>query len=152
MIKLHNRGDTIVEVLIAMAVAGSVLGAALATMNRNLSLTRDAQERTEASKIAQGQIEVLKATIDAGTPVIPSALNTPFCLLNNGGTPPFSFSGGIPNVNPNVDNFTNYPSTCKNGLYNYVIVQESTKKYKIYVRWEAIRGGTNNQVTMVYKV
>ena len=65
MIKLSfnssQRGDTIVEVLIAMAVASSVLGITYATMNRNLLITRGAQERTEAAKLAQGQLEILKS-------------------------------------------------------------------------------------------
>jgi len=55
------RGDTIVEVLIAIAVLSLVLGGAFVATNRSLQGTRDAQERINALKLAETQIEQLKA-------------------------------------------------------------------------------------------
>lgn len=56
-----NRGDTIVEVLLALAVLGSVIVGAYSIATRSLNGVRVAQERSEATKIAEGQIESLKA-------------------------------------------------------------------------------------------
>lgn len=55
-----QRGDTIVEVMLAMAVVGMVLGVAYGITNRSVQVGRSAQERSEALKIAETQIELLK--------------------------------------------------------------------------------------------
>lgn len=156
--KLRQTGDTIVEVLIAIAVIGSVLGITYATMNRNLLTTRDSQERTEASKLAQGQIEAFKGLADTGT-TLPSL--TGFCInvaavVNLGGT--------APTTDLTSDNFdaTNYPVTpvgsngqtgCVSGFYRIAIKRDSTdtKLWRFYVRWEKVSGSGRNEVVMVYR-
>jgi type II secretory pathway pseudopilin PulG len=55
-----QRGDTIVEVLIAMAVLGLVLASAFAISNRSYATGLNAQERNEALKIAESQVELLR--------------------------------------------------------------------------------------------
>ena len=47
---LSERGDTLVEVLIAIAVVSLILGGAFVTTNKNLQATREAQERGNAQK------------------------------------------------------------------------------------------------------
>jgi len=145
-----QAGDTIIEVLIAMTVASSVLGVALATMNRNLAITRDDQERSEASKLAQGQIEAVKAAKDAGTPTLP-AVGVAFCITSDGITH-ISFQDSNPNFDPELDNFSKYDPLCKDSFYNYAIVQETAGNYKFYVRWQALKGNVKNQVIMVYRI
>ncbi len=56
----RQRGDTLVEVLIAIAVVSLILGGAYVTTNRSLQATRAAQERAIALKLAESQIERLK--------------------------------------------------------------------------------------------
>ena len=58
-----QRGDTIVEVLLAMAVVGLVLGVAYGITNRSVAIGRSAQERSEALKLAETQLELLKEYI-----------------------------------------------------------------------------------------
>ena len=60
MSKKNQRGDTLIEVMVAMAIVASVLGAAYTTSARALRLARQAQERAEAVKFTQSQIESLK--------------------------------------------------------------------------------------------
>lgn len=55
-----ERGDTIVEVLIAIGILGAVLGGAYVVVSRNVTINRTSQERLEAVKIAEGQFERLK--------------------------------------------------------------------------------------------
>ena len=146
-----QRGDTIVEVLIAIVVASSVLGVTYSTMNRNLLITRDAQERTEASKIAQGQLELLKAAVDRAEP---SVLSGTFCLDSGSSTARTGFAAaptaGLP------DNFANYGPLCRNiglgGLYN-VAVTANAGFYKVYVRWVGVQAnGQQAQVVMAYRL
>jgi type II secretory pathway pseudopilin PulG len=57
---MKQRGDTIIEVLLALTVVGLSLGIAYGITNRSLAIGRNAQERTEAVKLAESQIETLK--------------------------------------------------------------------------------------------
>ena len=59
----RQRGDTLVEVLIAIAVVSLILGGAYVTTNRSLYATRAAQERGNALKLAESQIEQLKGIV-----------------------------------------------------------------------------------------
>lgn len=76
-----QRGDTIVEVLVAIAVISLVLAGAYVTTNRSLQATRAAQERGHALKLAESQLEQLKA-LAAMDPdaVFGSATPVPFCV------------------------------------------------------------------------
>ncbi len=141
--KSGQSGDTIVEVLIAIAVASAVLGAAFSTMNRNLLVTRASQERSEAAKFAQGQLESLKAYTDSKLPV--PAGN--FCL---NGVTTFPVAGGSPTAVAAADNLSNYPAQCKLNFYNAGIVNDSPRNYHIYVRWDRIGGG-RDEIIMVYR-
>ena len=56
-----QRGDTIVEVLISVAIASMMLASAYAITSRNMRTTRDTQEHSQALQIAQQQVERLRA-------------------------------------------------------------------------------------------
>jgi len=60
-LRSNQHGDTIVEVMIAMAVLGLVLVVSYATANHNTLSLQDAQERSVALKLAESQIEAMKA-------------------------------------------------------------------------------------------
>ena len=59
-IRHDSRGETIVEVLIAIAVIALTLGTSFALANRSLRLGIESRERGEALQIIEGQIESLK--------------------------------------------------------------------------------------------
>lgn len=58
--KLGQRGDTIVEVLIAIAVVSGVLATSYAIVNSNTRSSQQASERVEALKLAEEKIELLR--------------------------------------------------------------------------------------------
>lgn len=60
-LKHNHAGDTIIEVLVAMAVLGVVLAGAFVTANSSLNGEHTAQEHSQALTIAQGQVEDLFA-------------------------------------------------------------------------------------------
>ena len=145
VIKRQN-GDTIVEVLIAMAVASSILALTYTTMNRNLLITQTAQERTEATKLAQGQLESLKAVTDTTVPA-----STKFCFSTTG-VLTSGFSPSIPTDSLDADDFTGYPGACnQESIYYIAIKRTATKSYTIYVRWDRVDGGARDQVVMAYR-
>jgi Tfp pilus assembly protein PilV len=75
---LNNRGDTIIEVLISIAVIGAVMGGAYATANKNTKINQASQERLVAIKIAESQLERLKAAADTNAENL--FTHSDFCL------------------------------------------------------------------------
>lgn len=60
--RLRNAaGDTIIEVMVVLAVLGLALGIAYATANRSLLAARQSQENSQATEVIQGQAEALRA-------------------------------------------------------------------------------------------
>jgi type II secretory pathway pseudopilin PulG len=76
---LAQGGDTIVEVLVCMAVVSLALGGAfVATRNSQLGV-RDSQEHAEALQLMQSQVEQLRGdTSDTASIFSPGA----FCMYN----------------------------------------------------------------------
>lgn len=75
-----ERGDTIVEVLLSLAVLGAVLGSAYVISSRNITTNRMSQERLEAIKLAETQFERLRVQAAKDGTVFNA---TDFCLPKN---------------------------------------------------------------------
>lgn len=80
--KHKTTGDTIVEVLIVIAVVSAILTGAFAVANRSSLSVRDAEEHAEAVQYLQGQTELLRdaASRSGG---LNFNLSQPFCLDAN---------------------------------------------------------------------
>jgi prepilin-type N-terminal cleavage/methylation domain-containing protein len=144
----NDRGDTIIEVLIAIAVVSLVLVTAYATSTRNVSVMQDTQEHSEALQLAQTQLEFLHNA--AGASDIPSS----------GGC--FDKTGDPANLveqNPNpacIVDATGSPTTAQpqfkievNSEYCPVTFLDN---YTVEVTWPSLLGGqTNNVVTLYYQ-
>lgn len=145
--RLNDTGDTIIEVLLSVAIIGGILAISYATMNRNLVNLRNNQERTEATKLAQGQIEALIAKWKDDTTSITSEGTDGFCI-NDIAQPAISLGGSAPNTDPNADNLTGDYGACRTGFYSYGIKASNlaSNTYNAYVRWERIGGGIGEVV------
>ncbi len=83
---LGQGGDTIVEVMIALAILGLAIGISYATANRSLLAAREAQENTIATGLVESQIEILRTMVDtAALPSMNIFQPGPYCLSQ---TPP----------------------------------------------------------------
>lgn len=140
----HAKGDTIVEVLIVLAVLGGALGFAYGIANKSLLQGQDAQEHTEAVKILEGQIEQLRAVVSqAGSnPSFPSY----FCLDANNN----------PQSIGNPANHSSYPPACVKGqslFYIYIIPNNpSANTYLATCVWDNVMGTGQDTVTLAYRV
>ncbi len=76
--KNNSAGDTIVEVMLALAILGLVLGGAYIVVNHSTLNERRAQERGIALQLAQAQIESMKQFASVSS--LTSANGSPFCL------------------------------------------------------------------------
>jgi type II secretory pathway pseudopilin PulG len=135
--KLTQRGDTIVEVLIAVTVVSTVLVAAISISNKSLQQIRMAQERTEAQKIAQQSVEKIGKMVitDKATLITPNSVS-PFCI------PPTLYV-----VRPPTD------PACTTGIYKSVISRTGTPDlptFNITVSWPSLKGLIEN-VTINYR-
>jgi Tfp pilus assembly protein PilV len=133
---LNTRGDTIVEVLIAIAVVSSVLGGAFAVSSRALRGTRMSQERGEAAKMVEGQLESLRAVLDD-----PTRTNEVFSQAA-----PFCFDNSLVLV-------TN-PNSCRRGPENryQLSMVRNGDAFEASAQWTKVGGGGQERVTIVYKV
>lgn len=149
--KLSQRGDTIVEVLIAIAVASAILGGSYTIANKSSQQIRNAQERTEASKIAAGAVEKLASTIVSTDPLSVVSAGKLFCP-DSGRAAAFT---GLPHsagnsvvTKANLDALGNSvswetASDCyKQARYHIFIEKNLTipNTYSIYVRWDGTDG------------
>jgi type II secretory pathway pseudopilin PulG len=151
MRKLYSRGDTIVEVLIAIAIVSLILAGAFVTVNRSMLNGRQAQERGEAIKYAETQLERLKeAGKDASSFVYTE--NWPFCFSDTSGVP-ITFTANIPERDSDDLASSTYAG-CQTGnipgYYNMSIERQGSNTFVARVRWNSVTGNGVEEVRFVY--
>lgn len=152
--RASQAGDTIVEVMFALAVLGSVLGSAYVVVNRSIITNRLSQERHEAVKLAESQFEKLqvKAALD------PTLLqqNGAFCLDAS------NTVRNIPHADCRVDATGN--PTANDPTYRISIVRDAFinlpsspgvqigTRFKISIAWSNARGSGDDALDYFYEV
>lgn len=154
---------------------GFIMSIGYSMASRSLRTVRQSQERVEALKLAEGQLEQLKALQQKNPPDSLDSVadyDRPFCFNNNGvASQPFLATVTIPdNSNLATDTLLYNPSTshpsvagCVNqgpgGLYNISIVgpnqpttEDEDGTYIVRVRWLRYGGGGNDEVKLEYRL
>ncbi|MCA9327209.1 prepilin-type N-terminal cleavage/methylation domain-containing protein [Candidatus Saccharibacteria bacterium] len=128
-----QRGDTIVEVLIATAIVSLILASAYALTNKNVLSIQAAQEQQYAQKLAEQQIELLRSASPAP--------NVAGC---------FDTSSG--NLGMYASPTTNTACKVTSGNLNYdIAVTPTGLQYAVQVSWDAL-GGNRAKVTLYYRI
>jgi type II secretory pathway pseudopilin PulG len=120
---MKQRGDTIIEVLLALTVVGLSLGIAYGITTRSLNIGQNAQERTEAVKLAESQIEILKNFYNFDVVAYEDTVNQ-YCLIE-----------GVKVLIPNPDTDPTAPSCLsedENSVHGF---------YDIELRYTEASGG-----------
>lgn len=135
-IRLNIRGDTIVEVMIVLAVLGLAIGISYATANRSLLNARQAQENSEATQLVQSQIEGLRTmTQDPANNIFQGG---PYCLSQ---AAPYVILTG---------------NGCNFGSIGYHIdityTDSPTDTFTVKTTWPNVLGEGNDTVTMTYRL
>jgi prepilin-type N-terminal cleavage/methylation domain-containing protein len=158
MRKLQQAGDTIVEVLIVIAVISLVLAAAFVTSNRSVHSVRDAQEHGEAQTLVAGQIEELKA-LGSNNTMTPSILSmsTPFCVAKTGANLQLYAYSATPPTPCIVTGGGRQAGATVQPAYSLQInrsYNNATKAYTFTVQatWASVTGRGTNNVTMYYRL
>lgn len=131
--KLSNAGETIVEVLIAIAVISSAFGVSFATANRANKTMQANTDRYKAQLYANQQADMLHANT---TNVAIRTANS-FCI---------SSTGAVVSIPVDPDAF---PAECKNGDYLKSRIQAAGAcvatatycTYKVHIEWYSAKGG-----------
>ncbi|HVC36672.1 MAG TPA: type II secretion system protein [Candidatus Dormibacteraeota bacterium] len=155
----RQTGDTIIEVLIVLAILGLSFGISYATANKGLLASRSAEEHSEALQLIDAQVELLRqASSNSATNVFLSGGS--FCMISaNPPTPTYPVTAlfAVPAVADN-DSLTEYPPACVQGLYHESIQyypnppSGSQDVFTLYIRWTGL-GGTNiQQEELTYKL
>lgn len=148
--KRREAGDTIVEVMIVLAVLSLSLSISYATANRSLLYTRQAQENAQATELTQSQIENLRVLAPTSTPSNTNATTNiflptaPYCVNNVNASPPISHS-------------------CSSGLYTYQVYDcasistgpcngvGNSNTLVIQTTWADVLDQGTDSVTLTYK-
>lgn len=168
MLARNRRGDTIVEVLLAIVVVSSTLGAAFATMNKGVQGTRASQERAEALKFVEEQTELLKAGIEQSVSGIFTSSET-FCMQIDGGGALKAASAKKPGVSDagfDIDaplddgqDFGHYAAQCIKGTVPYHVSitrienppDSGSYTFTVRAHWDRIGGDHRDRIEMKYK-
>jgi prepilin-type N-terminal cleavage/methylation domain-containing protein len=165
-LKLKSRGDTIIEVMIVLAVLGLAISIAYATANRSLMDARQAQENGEATSLVQSQIEQLRG-LASKYPSL-DVFRTDvyfFCINENGTMNVTNFSPGTDFLDENIypKGPANTPGECTfDERYNLSIHYEpptasaspnaSPDTFTVRAVWDDVSGQGQDTVTMAYKI
>jgi len=135
----NQRGDTIVEVMVVLAVLGLAIGVSYATANRSLLNTRQAQESSQATEIVQSQVEALRTLTQTGNPQNIFQAG-PYCLSQ---TAPYTIQTGAA---------CNQPSLPPPNNVSIKYDSASNDTFTIVVTWPDALGQGNDTVTLVYRM
>jgi type II secretory pathway pseudopilin PulG len=138
MKKLSIKGDTIIEVLLAIAIVSLVLSGAYASARRSLVITQQNQERGEAIKLVEQQLERLKTkSSDPTKAIFAPGLTGPYHIVDNGTIVPGE--GGFGIGNRYVIGITRKDSA---GTYIFVVRGH----------WNRFGDNAESEMTMYYRV
>ena len=147
--RIRERGDTLVEVLIAIAIVSLILGGAYATTNRSLQATRAAQERSVALKFAEGQIEQIKGIVtDPGrsSTIMGGTAPTQFCLSSAGAV----LSDNPTNAACNFNATGGAPSAGQVSFHIHVV--RATNTFTLTETWTNVSGRNTERLQLIYRV
>jgi type II secretory pathway pseudopilin PulG len=144
----RQRGDTIVEVLISLTVISLVLGGAYVTTNKSLIATRSAQERSNALKLAESQIEQIKGLIATSpTTVFGGAVPSPFCVYTDTSTSTVKLVAAT-DVHCIVD--TSGAATTAEPKFK-LSVTRSVNDFTVKNTWNDLSGNVTDQLQLKYR-
>lgn len=157
-LRRNRAGDTIIEVMLALAILSLVLGASYAVASRSLRGSQAAQERIEALQIAQSMLETVRLYAikdDASVfPAITSNMCFSTALNDISPTPPTSRVAPVP--------FNASHAFCNQDFYRRRVVitpipvplgQPPEYEYAAFVNWDSLNGASTsgNEVVLRYK-
>jgi prepilin-type N-terminal cleavage/methylation domain-containing protein len=154
---LHQAGDTIVEVIIVLAIFGLALSICYATANRSLLNARQAQENSIATELAQSQIESLRslASNSSGSNDIFTTSGL-FCIVNNTIVTGFTVATLALLTSSTYAEYPTGSPGCNDLTYNlyHTAIQyvAATDTFTTKITWDDVLGQGQDSVTLSYRL
>lgn len=150
MNRLSSRGDTIVEVLIAILIVSVIMSGAFVSARKSQTAIRSSQERVEGLKVAEGQVERIRAAANTKTPDLFSPPVTTFCLDSTNTRKSVSLNALA------TDNFSIY-QTCKStptGVDYYFVTERdtATNTFVVHTRWDGVNGTGKQEIKLAVRI
>lgn len=143
----NQRGDTIVEVLVVLAVLGMAISIAYATANKSLLAARQAQESSQASVLLQAQVEKLRVLAST----TPSLFNPgPSYCINEAVDGHYMQSSNCSFDSQGVPDCTT-TEPCYDVTINYTNSGLAHDTFTLVAKWDDIGGQGHDTVTTVYR-
>ena len=141
----RQRGDTMVEVLIAIAVVSLILGGAYVTTNGSLQATRAAQERSIALKLAESQMERVKGLVATNpASIFGGTAPSPFCVSGSTGLP-VAASNAACAVNSTGSATTTEPVF-------HISITRTVNEFVLTETWFNVTGKKTDSLNLRYRV
>lgn len=158
MSSLQQRGDTIVEVLIAILVVSVILSGAFVSARKSQSGIRQTEERVEALKVTEAQIERLKAVVSTSYASVVPTSDATFCVDSTNER--VDISGGIkPLANDTLGASNDYhPAACNiapaEGIIYYSTIEykRASNSFIVYTRWDGAGGIGPQEVVLAIRI
>ena len=170
---LNTAGDTIVEVLISIAVLSVIIVGAYVSANHSTLVLRDTKEHTDALALAQNQVESLVSWYQNNNTgsTVPVSFGSYFCFDNSLHiiTLPTSLSYCyIPGNNLSANPISSIPPV-NNAPYFYqtqiqqissptfsshfgpTICSYQFATFQVKVNWQSLLTGNNDEVSLFYR-
>jgi prepilin-type N-terminal cleavage/methylation domain-containing protein len=139
-----QKGDTLVEVLISIALVGLVLATSYGTASRSVRIGREAQERAEATRIAESQVEQVKASAKGKKLSEFPFVTTDFCF----DTSARQGSAGT----PACERSELYKIVVKFEPRTSALTDNPDDRFTVKVLWAPLGSGPQQESTLYYKI
>jgi type II secretory pathway pseudopilin PulG len=146
-----SAGDTIIEVLIVLAVLGLGLSIAYATANRGLQTSQAAEEHSQALSLMASQIEQVRTAVAASNAGVLQTTSA-FCFDSSHNL--VTLSGFKPASQENLNELTaaNYGACVVNGLYYQSITYDGSGLFTVKMRWPGLGTLGAQQESLNYRL
>jgi Tfp pilus assembly protein PilV len=143
--KLGERGDSLVEVLISIGIITTVLAGAYVMTNTSLETSRDAQERLNATKLVQSQIELVKSVATSNPNALfgATAPTTNYCITTALAVVADTNAACKVDINGNAT--TGQPAF-------QLTISRSGNTFTVQDTWTSFNGKSQEKVFMAYRV
>lgn len=151
---LSERGDTIIEVLIAVGILSLALTSAFVLTRQNAAVVRDTQDRATVLQLLRSQAELLRNQSYGETAVTPPAQsifgNSAYFCMAQKGTGKVSFPSDVTQLEGNM---SRYPADCVFDTYYHIAIRynSATRVFAIQGSWDTQTKGVGRE-QLLYKL
>ena len=162
MLKLNNSGDTIVEVLVSLAILSLAFAISYSTASRALIVSQNSQEHSTALGYLDQQMEMLwyisqpsfKATSTPNPQTEAYSTSSPFCLTGSisDSTSGIQFNPSVPY---DLVSSKSAPQKClfPGGGFSYsVALERSNNTFTAYIWWPGLGNLGEQHESLTYRV